>query len=100
MQVSWEPSDPEMPAVAPANIALPAGPQGEPGPMGPQGPPGEQGPKGDTGDTGPQGPVGPQGEPGVIPTVDFAAMGLTELILDEAPSPVVITQEQFNQLAQ
>lgn len=41
--------------------------------------------------------TGPAGE---IPTVDFAAMGLTELILDEAPSPVVITQEQFEQLAQ
>ena len=154
MQVSWEPSDPEMPSINPVNVSLPVGPQGEPGPMGPQGepgtqgeqgpqglqgekgetgaqgpegpqgetgpqgpegpqgpqgekgdtgpqgPPGEQGPKGDTGDTGPQGPAGPQGEPGEIPTVDFAAMGLTELILDEAPSPVVITQEQFEQLAQ
>lgn len=154
MQVNWEPSDPEMPAVAPVNIALPAGPQGEPGPMGPQGepgiqgeqgpqglqgekgetgaqgpegpqgetgpqgpegpqgpqgekgdtgpqgPPGEQGPKGDTGDTGPQGPAGPQGEPGEIPTVDFAAMGLTELILDESFSIAVITQEQFEQLEQ
>lgn len=80
MQVNWEPSDPEMPAVAPVNIALPAGPQGEPGPMGPQGekgdtgpqgPPGEQGPKGDTGDTGPQGPEGPAGPAGA----DGAAAG-------------------------
>ena len=127
MQVSWEPSDPEMPAVAPVNIALPAGPQGEPGPMGPQGepgtqgeqgpqglqgekgetgaqgpegPPGEQGPKGDTGDTGPQGPVGPQGEPGEIPTVDFAAMGLTELVVDSDGDTFTITKEQFEQLAQ
>lgn len=70
MQVSWEPSDPEMPAVAPVNIALPAGPQGEPGPMGPQGEPGiqgEQGPQGlqgEKGETGAQGPEGPQGETG------------------------------------
>lgn len=70
MQVSWEPSDPEMPAVAPANIALPAGPQGDPGPMGPQGEPGtqgEQGPQGlqgEKGETGAQGPEGPQGETG------------------------------------
>lgn len=70
MQVSWEPSDPEMPAVAPVNIALPAGTQGEPGPMGPQGEPGiqgEQGPQGlqgEKGETGAQGPEGPQGETG------------------------------------
>lgn len=70
MQVSWEPSDPEMPAVAPVNIALPAGPQGDPGPMGPQGEPGtqgEQGPQGlqgEKGETGAQGPEGPQGETG------------------------------------
>lgn len=41
--------------------------------------------------------TGPAGE---IPTVDFAAMGLTELVLDEPGSTLPLTQEQFNQLAQ
>lgn len=70
MQVSWEPSDPEMPSINPVNVSLPVGPQGEPGPMGPQGEPGtqgEQGPQGlqgEKGETGAQGPEGPQGETG------------------------------------
>ena len=70
MQVSWEPSDPEMPSINPVNVSLPVGPQGDPGPMGPQGEPGiqgEQGPQGlqgEKGETGAQGPEGPQGETG------------------------------------
>ena len=68
MQVSWEPSDPEMPSINPVNVSLPVGPQGEPGPMGPQGEPGIQGEQGaqglqgEKGETGAQGPEGPQGE--------------------------------------
>lgn len=70
MQVSWEPSDPEMPSINPVNVSLPVGPQGDPGPMGPQGEPGIQGEtgpqglQGEKGETGAQGPEGPQGETG------------------------------------
>lgn len=35
-----------------------------------------------------------------IPTVDFAAMGLTELVVDSDGDTFTITQEQFEQLAQ
>ena len=65
--LTWAPSEVEMPAVDGANIKGPKGdtglqgiqgPKGDIGPQGPQGPIGETGPQGEQ---GPQGPIGPQG---------------------------------------
>lgn len=57
------------------------GPQGPAGADGAQGPQGEQGPQGPQGETGAQGPQGPQGE-------------------SAADSTVVLTQEQYDALAE
>ena len=56
--LTWQPSEENMPAIESANIT---GPQGS---VGPQGIQGVQGPKGDKGDIGLTGPKGDKGERG------------------------------------
>lgn len=75
-ELSWTPSQSDMPTVATVNIKGPKGDPGEQGPRGEageQGPAGLQGPKGDPGlqgeqgiqgPEGPEGPRGPEGEQG------------------------------------
>lgn len=75
-ELSWTPSQSDMPTVATVNIKGPKGDPGEQGPRGEageQGPSGLQGPKGDPGlqgeqgiqgPEGPEGPRGPKGEQG------------------------------------
>ena len=62
--LTWTPSEDDMPPVAGTNIKGPKGDTGDTGPKGAQGDPGPQGPAGKDGERGPQGDPGPAGEQG------------------------------------
>lgn len=81
MTVAFQPSEEDMPAVAPVTVNLPAGPKGDPGPAGADGKDGAQGPKGDTGPQGPKGDKGEQGSQG--PRGPKGDSG------EDAPAPVI-----------
>ena len=62
--LTWTPSEADMPPVAGTNIKGPKGDTGDTGPRGAQGDPGPQGPAGKDGEQGPRGGQGPQGPAG------------------------------------
>ena len=99
--LTWIPSEEDMPSAEGANIRGPkgeqgpagndgergpAGEKGEPGIQGPKGEPGPQGPKGDKGDKGDTGATGPAGEKGAAFTyADFTPEQLAALVGPEGP---------------
>ena len=86
--LTWTPSEDDMPPVAGTNIKGPKGDTGDTGPKGVQGDPGPQGPAGKDGEQGPQGNPGPQGPAGAAGTA--AGFGTpTATVDDTAGTPAV-----------